>query len=66
MSKSKKKKLDRAKIHLRDLKASTAEREIVLSDEKLLTIVASVNNLNDRVYAKSSAVVDVSVIPIYL
>ena len=39
----------------------TTEREIVLSDEKSFTVEAAVNNQNDIVYAKSSAVIDESV-----
>ena len=60
-----KKLLDRAKALLRYLKAGTAEQEIVLSDEKPFIIVASVNNQKDRVYAKSSAVIDESVRTVY-
>lgn len=55
------KRLERAKLLLGELKAGTAEREIVFSDEKLFTIEATVNNQNDRVYAKSSADIDDSV-----
>ena len=40
------------------MKSGTTDKEIIFSDE--FTIEATVNNQNDRVYAKSSAVVDES------
>ena len=60
-----KKRLDKAKILVRDLKAGTAEREFFFADENLFTIEASVNNQNERVYAKPSAVIDESVRTVY-
>ena len=48
------KRLERAKLLLGELKANTAEREIFFADEKILQIEETVNNQNDRVYAKSS------------
>ena len=57
----KQKRLDRAKILLRDLKSGTTEQDIVFSDEKLRTIKPCVHNQNDRVYAESSAVINESV-----
>ena len=49
------KRLERAQLLLRELKVGMAEQEIIFSDEKLFTIEASINNQNDRFYAKSSA-----------
>ena len=40
------KKLERQRFLLGELKAGTAQREIVFSDEKLFTIEATVNNQN--------------------
>ena len=49
------KRIYREMIIPRELKIGTAEEEIFFfSEEKLLTIEASLNNQNDRVYAKSS------------
>ena len=52
------KKNDRPKILLRNLNAGTKEREIVISDEKCLTIEHSVNYQNNKVYTQFSAVID--------
>ena len=43
------KRLERAQLLLRELKAGTAEQEIIFLDEKLFTIEAQINNQNDRV-----------------
>ena len=61
----KEKRLDRAKIFLRNWKAGTTKREIVFSDEKLFTIETSVKNQNDRVYLNSLAFIHESVITVY-
>ena len=61
MSKNKKKRIDRAKIVLRYLKAGTTEQEIVFFIKKLFTIKAYVNHHIERLYAKYSAVIDESV-----
>ena len=45
------------------MKSGTTDKEIIFSDE--FTIEATVNNQNDRVYAKSSAVVDESMRTVY-
>ena len=55
------KRIESDRFLLGELKAGTAQREIVFSDEKLFTIEATVNNLSDRVYAKSSEDIDESV-----
>ena len=59
------KKFERVKIILGELKAGMAEREIVFYDEKIFTVELTVNNQNDRVYAKSSAYTDDSPRTVY-
>ena len=48
----KKKRVDRAQVLLNFMKDSTRKRDIVFSDEKLLTVEAKFNPQNDRVLAK--------------
>ena len=43
------KRLERARFLLGELKAGTAQREIVFSDEKLFTIEATVNNQKKKI-----------------
>jgi len=52
-------------MFLGELNAGTAEQNIVLSDEKLFIIDATVNNHINRLYAKSSAEIDNFVRTVY-
>ena len=48
------KKLEKVKIHIRELKAGTADREIIFfSDEKLFTAGATVNNQIDKLFKQN-------------